>query len=84
MTAVSSQLSQRIDCPFANRLFRPAWSVPSFPSFSNSRSRSKVTPLPQVYPFSRTGYYALDPKQPPKLKVEKESKVWVSVGLEPK
>lgn len=47
------------------------------------RNRAKLAPLPQVYPFSRTGYYALDPKKPPEEKRE-ESKVWVSVGLEPK
>ena len=39
--------------------------------------------MPVVYPFSRTGYYALDPKAPPEKKSE-GGRLWMSVGLEPK
>lgn len=85
-------------CVYYGRLYDPTCTLDSthivaprrpavFPSrsrhLSDPEDRSKLTPLPQVYPFSRTGYYALDPKIPPEEQ-KGGGKVWVSVGMEPK
>lgn len=59
-------------------------SLPITPTLCIPRlvSRSKITPIPQIYPFSRAGYYALN--SPPEPRIPEKPKTWVSVGMTPK